>query len=82
MPIICTLNCFLSCINDPQSKYSAVIQEEFWIMSHFECPLNRRFWRSKTVVQVVQIAGEGGGGVIWTKSKRTATFFVKPSLSK
>ena len=23
-------------------------------MSHFECPLNRRFWRSKKVVQVVQ----------------------------
>ena len=24
-------------------------------MSHFECRLNRRFWRSKKVVQVVQI---------------------------
>ena len=39
-------------------------------MSHFECPLNRRFCRSKKVVQVVQIGG--GGEVIWTKSKRTA----------
>ena len=26
-------------------------------MSHFECRLNRRFWRSKKVVQVVQIGG-------------------------
>ena len=41
-------------------------------MSHFECRLNRRFWRSKKVIQVVQI---GGRGVIWTKSKRTAAFF-------
>ena len=30
-------------------------------------------WRSKKVVQVVQIRGEVE--VIWTKSKRTATFF-------
>ena len=37
-------------------------------MSNLECRLNRRFWRSKKVVQVVQI----GGG---TKSKITATFF-------
>ena len=36
---------FLGCSHDPQSKYSAFIQEEFWIMSHFECSLNRRFWR-------------------------------------
>ena len=35
-------------------------------MSHFKCRLNQRFRRW----------GEGGGGqVIWTKSKRTATFF-------
>ena len=34
----------------------------------------------KKVVQVVQIGGKGGE-VIWTKSKRRATFFfVKPSL--
>ena len=42
-------------------------------------------WRSKKVVQVVQIRGRGGEGVkvIWTKSKRTATsFFGKPSLSQ
>ena len=45
-------------------------------MSHFECRLNRRFWRSKKVVQVVQIGERGGGAeVIWTKSKRTAAFF-------
>ena len=29
----------------------------------------------KKVVQVVQIRGRGGVEVIWTKSKRTATFF-------
>ena len=51
-------------------------------MSHFEWRLNQRFWRSKKVVQVVQIRGRGGGGEgIWTKSKRTATFFGWPSLS-
>ena len=33
--------------------------EEFWIMSHLECRLNQRFWRSKKVVQVVQIGGRG-----------------------
>ena len=65
----------LGCIHDPQSKYSAFILEEFWIMSHFECRLSRRFWRSKKVVQVVQIGGRGKGEVIWKKSKRTATFF-------
>ena len=46
-------------------------------MSNFEYRLNRRFWRSKKVVQVVQFWGGEGGGikVIWTKFKRTATFF-------
>ena len=48
-------------------------------MSHFECCSNLRFWRSTKVEQVVQIGGreggEGGGEVIWTKSKRTAVFF-------
>ena len=29
-------------------------------MSHVEVRLNRRFWRSKKVVQVVQIGGRGG----------------------
>ena len=29
-------------------------------MSHFECHLNRRFWRSK---KVVQIGGRGGGNL-------------------
>ena len=46
-------------------------------MGHFECRLNGRFWRSK---KVVQIGGWGYVEVIWTKSKRTVTFFVKPSL--
>ena len=51
-------------------------------MSHFECRLNRCFWCSKKVVQVVQIGGRGGGGgAIWTKYKSTATLSVKPSLS-
>ena len=40
-------------------------------MSHFDCRLNRRFWRSKKVVQVVQICGGEG---IWTKSKITSVF--------
>ena len=44
-------------------------------MSHYEFRLNRRFWRSNKVLKVVQIDGMGGGGIIWTKSKRTATFF-------
>ena len=30
-------------------------------MGHFECHLNQRFWRSKKVVQVVQIGGPGRG---------------------
>ena len=51
--------CHLYCIHDPQSKYSAFIEEEFWIMSHYECRLNWHFWRSKKVVQVVQIGGRG-----------------------
>ena len=35
------------------------------------------------MVQVVQNGGRGGEGRgIWTKLKRTATFFGKPSLSK
>ena len=45
------------------------------------CPNFLAHWRSKKVVQVVQIRGMGGGvKVIWTKSKRTATFFGRPSL--
>ena len=31
-------------------------------MSHFECRLNRRFWRLNKIVQVVQIGVRGGGG--------------------
>ena len=56
--------------------HKASILPLFMIISHFECRLNRRFWRSKKVVQVVQ--GEGGN---WTKSKRTAAFFGKPSFT-
>ena len=39
-------------------------------MSHLECRLNRR---SKKIVQDVQIWR--WGEVIWTKSKRTTTFY-------
>ena len=46
------------------------------------CPNFLANWRSTKVVQVVQIRGRGVEQVIWTKSKRTATFFfMKPSLS-
>ena len=41
----------------------------------FWMSLKSTFWRSKKVVQFVQIRGRGGGEVIWTKSKRAATFF-------
>ena len=40
------------------------------------CRLNGRFWRLKKEIEVVQTGG-GGGEVIWTKSKRTATFFLE-----
>ena len=46
------------------------------MISHFECPLNRRFWRSKKVVQVVQvvqIGGEGGGNL--DKIQGNSNFF-------
>ena len=55
MLIISILNCFLGCIHDPQSKYSAFIWEEFLLMSNFKCRLNQRFWRSKKDAQVIQI---------------------------
>ena len=37
-------------------------------MSHFECHLNRRFWRLKKAVQYVQNGGGGVGtvGCFWT----------------
>ena len=41
-------------------------------MSHFECRLNRRFWRKKKWYNLSKFWG--GGKVIWTKSKRTALF--------
>ena len=40
-------------------------------MSHFKCRLNRRFWRWKKSGTSCPNWGE----VIWTKSKRTETFF-------
>ena len=43
-------------------------------MSHFECRLDQRFWRSKKVVQVVQIGGMGGGGNL-DKIQKNSTFF-------
>ena len=40
------------------------------------CPICLAHWLSKKVAQFVQIRGRGlGVEVIWTKSKRTATFF-------
>ena len=60
-------------MHDPQSKYSAFIYEEFWIMSHLKCCLNRRFWLSKKVVQVVQIGGKGGGNL--DKMQKNSRFF-------
>ena len=41
----------------PSKEYPPLFGQlfEFLIMCHFECRLNRRFWRSKKVVQVVQI---------------------------
>ena len=46
------------------------------------CPNFLAHWHSKKLVQVVQHRGRGGEGVevIWTESKRTATFFGRPSL--
>ena len=41
-------------------------------MSVFECRLNRRFWRSKKVVQVVHI-GVWGGNV--DKIQKNSSFF-------
>ena len=49
-------------------------------MSHFESCLNRRIWRSKKVVQVVQI--RVGGGEYLDKIQKNSYFFVKPSLIK
>ena len=45
--------------------------------------LKLTFLALKKVVQVVQNGGLEGGGVevIWTISKKTSTFFVKPSLT-
>ena len=43
-------------------------------MSHFECRLNPHFWRSKKVVQVVQIGGRGRGGNL-DKIQKDGSFF-------
>ena len=44
-------------------------------MSHFECCLNRRFWRSKKVVQVVQFGGRGN----LDKSNSTPPAYKSPA---
>ena len=44
-------------------------------MSHFECRLNRHFWRKKNCASCPNWRRGSGGEVIWTKSKRKATFF-------
>ena len=47
-------------------------------MSHFECHLNGRFWRSKKVVKLVQIGGRGGGGgEIGQNPKEQLLFFCE-----
>ena len=43
-------------------------------MSHFECRLNRRFCRSKTVVKIVQIGGGRGGGDFGRNPKEQQLF--------
>ena len=45
-------------------------------MIHFKCRLNQRFWRSKKVVQVVQIGGRlaGGEGNL-DKIQKNSSFF-------
>ena len=44
-------------------------------MSHFECRLNQRFWRSIKVVQVVQIGGRGRGNL--DKIQKNSYFFLE-----
>ena len=60
--------------------------EEFWIMVHVECRLNRRHWRSKKVVQVVQIGWRGRGGGVWRLFGQNPTkhqfSLRKPSLRR
>ena len=48
--------------------------EEFWIMVHVECRLNRRLWRSKKVVQAVQIGWRGRGGGVWRLFQQMISF--------
>ena len=43
-------------------------------MSHFESRLNQRFWRSKKIVQVVQIGGKGAGGGDLDEIQKIAAF--------
>ena len=42
-------------------------------MSHFECRFNRRFWRSKKVVQVGQIGGREGN---FDKIQKNSSFLL------
>ena len=50
--------------------------EEFWIMSHFECRLNRRFCCSKKVVQI----GGGGGGEEFGQNPIEQRFFSRETV--
>ena len=43
------------------SKYSACIQDKFWVMSYFECRFNRRFWRLRNC-KICPNLGNGGEG--------------------
>ena len=47
-------------------------------MSHFECCLNRHFWRSKKLYKLSKL-GRGGGNLDKIQ-KNSNFFFVKPSL--
>ena len=43
-------------------------------MSHIECRLNQRFWRSKKLYKLLKNGGEGGGAGVLDKIKKTAYF--------
>ena len=49
-------------------------------MSHFNCRLNRRSWRSKKVVQVVRIGGRGAMGGNLDKIQKNGNFFFRETF--
>ena len=51
-----------------------LLKKNFGRISHFKCRLNRQFWRQEKWYKLSKLGG-GGVEVIWTKSKRTVTFF-------